>query len=126
MASISAADDDADIRAVVLRALMRAGHTVTMVGDGAALVAKVRAELPDVVLTDNEMPAMTGLQAIRMLRDDPETADIPVVLASGSVSRSEAMNTLHDGDQFVSKPFTPGQLRDGVDAALRSTRTDAG
>jgi FixJ family two-component response regulator len=45
-------------------------------------------------------------------------ADIPVVLASGSVSVATAAEVLHDGDQLVPKPFTPTQLQDGVEAAL--------
>jgi CheY-like chemotaxis protein len=66
------------------------------------------------------MPLMTGLQVVKALHDDPDTEDIPVVLASGSVAASEAGDVLNDGDQVVPKPFTPAQLQGGVDAALRS------
>src|SRR5687768_15852244 len=120
MATIAAADDDLGMQNVVKRVLGRAGHDVTMCDDGAALVEEVRAQHPDVVVTDNEMPLMTGLQVAEALHDDPDTEDIPVVLASGSVSASEAGDVLNDGDQIVPKPFTPAQLQEGVDAALRS------
>ena len=122
MAIIAAADDDVDIRTVVKRVLGRAGHEVSTCDDGAALVEEVRSRHPDVVVTDNEMPIMTGLEVVRALHDDPDTADIPVVMASGSVSAATAAEVLHDGDQLVPKPFTPAQLRDGVDAALDSTQ----
>jgi CheY-like chemotaxis protein len=121
MANIAAADDDLGIQAVVKRVLGRAGHEVTMCDDGAALVEEVRAEHPDVVVTDNEMPVMTGLEALEALHNDPDTADIPVVLASGSVSQAEADGVLNDGDQLVPKPFTAAQLQEGVDAALEHT-----
>jgi CheY-like chemotaxis protein len=120
MATIAAADDDLDIQTVVKRVLGRAGHEVTMCGDGAALVEEVRAEHPDVVVTDNEMPLMTGLEVLETLHNDPDTADIPVVLASGSVSASNVAGLLNDGDQVVPKPFTAAQLQAGVDAALDS------
>jgi CheY-like chemotaxis protein len=122
MAIIAAADDDLNIRTIVRRVLGRAGHKVSTCDDGAALVEEVRSHHPDVVVTDNEMPVMTGLEVVRALHDDPDTADIPVVIASGSVSAAMAAEVLHDGDQLVPKPFTPTQLRDGVDAALDSTQ----
>ena len=118
MAIIAAADDDLHIRTIVKRVLVRAGHDVSTYGDGAALVEEVRAHRPDVVVTDNEMPIMTGLEVIQALHDDPDTADIPVVLASGSVSAATAADVLHDRDQRVPKPFTSAQLQDGVEAAL--------
>jgi len=123
MARIAAADDDPDVQTVVKRVLVRAGHEVSTYNDGAALVEEVRAHHPDVVITDNEMPTMTGLEVVQSLHDDPETAGIPIVVASGSVSEATAAEVLHDGDQLVPKPFTPAQLQHGVDAALDSIQT---
>jgi CheY-like chemotaxis protein len=122
MAIIAAADDDAAVRTVVERVLNHAGHEVSTHDDGAALVEEVRSRHPDVVVTDNEMPVMTGLEVARALHDDPDTADIPIVIASGSVTAAATAEILRDGDQVVSKPFTPAQLRDGVEAALDSTQ----
>ncbi|MEU7907443.1 response regulator [Actinoplanes sp. NPDC049118] len=82
MANIAAADDDANVQ-YVKRVLVKAGHQVSTYDDGAALVEEVRAHHPDVVVTDNEMPVMTGLEAVQALHDDPATADIPAVLVSG-------------------------------------------
>lgn len=121
MATIAAADDDLAIRSIVKRVLVRAGHDVSTYDDGAALVEEVRSHHPDVVVTDNEMPVMTGLEVVRALHADPDTADIPIVVASGSVSVAAAAEVLHDGDQLVPKPFTPAQLQAGVKAALEST-----
>jgi CheY-like chemotaxis protein len=121
MAIIAAADDDLAVQAIVKRVLVRAGHDVSTYDDGAALVEEVRSHHPDVVVTDNEMPIMTGLEVVRALHDDPDTADIPIVVASGSVSAAAAAEFLHEGDQLVAKPFTPAQLQAGVEAALGST-----
>ena len=122
MATIAAADDDLAVQTIVKRVLVRAGHDVSTYDDGAALVEEVRTHHPDVVVTDNEMPVMTGLEVVRTLHDDPETADIPIVVASGSVTAAAAAEVLHDGDQLVPKPFTPAQLQAGVKAALESTQ----
>ena len=122
MSHIVAADDDPDVRSVVERVLTRAGHTVDMCSDGGELVAEVRATHPDVVVTDNEMPVMTGLQARAELLTTPETADIPVVMATGSVTSEEAADTLREGDRIVRKPFRSAELRDVVQEVLTHKR----
>ncbi|MCU7730061.1 response regulator [Actinoplanes sp. KI2] len=122
MAKIAAADDDVEIQELVKRVLARAGHDVSTHDDGAALVEEACAHHPDAVVTDNEMPVMTGLEATKALHDDPDTADIPVVLASGSLPAAAAAEVLRDGDQVVPKPFTSAELTAGVDAALDSTQ----
>jgi CheY-like chemotaxis protein len=123
MAKIVAADDNDAIQDVVTRVLKRAGHDVTMCHDGGQLVDEVRSQHPEVVVTDNQMPVMTGLQARETLLEDHETADIPVVLASANVTESDTRRVLIDGDQQVPKPFTATELNNGVDAALRHTHS---
>ncbi|MEU7903454.1 response regulator [Actinoplanes sp. NPDC049118] len=122
MANIAAADDDDNVQDMVKRVLTKAGHDVSTHDDGAALVEQARAHHPDAVVTDNEMPVMTGLEAVRALHEDPDTADIPAVLASGSVPAAAAAEVLRDGDQVVTKPFTPAELNAGVEAALDSAQ----
>jgi CheY-like chemotaxis protein len=123
MANIVVADDHPDIRDVVTTGLRRAGHTVLACEDGGELLAAVRAAGPDLVVTDNQMPVLTGLQVVAMLRQDPVTADIPVILATSSVPPGDDQRLLGDSDQILPKPFTPGQLRDAVDNALRYATT---
>jgi CheY-like chemotaxis protein len=121
MSHVVAADDDAEARTIVERVLTKAGHTVDLCNDGRELVEEVRCQHPDAVVTDNDMPVMTGLQARAELLTTPETADIPVVVASGSVTAEEA-RTLQDGDRIVRKPFQPSELRDAVQDALTHRR----
>ena len=125
MSHIVAADDDPSIRDIVARVLTRAGHTVDLCTDGQELVAEVRSAHPDAVVTDNEMPIMTGLEARVALLASADTADIPVVMATGSVSEQEAAKILNDGDRLLRKPFKASQLRDAVHDALahRQPRT---
>jgi len=68
MARIVIADDDADIRELVVFKLRHGGHEVVPVGDGAAAVEACTAEKPDLVILDVMMPGMSGLDAARALR----------------------------------------------------------
>ena len=123
MASIVVADDDPDIRHIAATTLRRAGHTVSACEDGGELLETVRATAPDVVVTDNQMPVLTGLQVLAALRQDARTAGLPLILATGSLTPADAQHQLGDGDQLLVKPFTAAQLRDAVDAALRFAGT---
>lgn len=77
MAKIVAADDNPSIQDILARVLDRAGHQVTMCDDGGELVEQVRARHPEVVVTDNQMPVLTGLQAREVLPTAPGNDDRP-------------------------------------------------
>ena len=83
MARILVVDDEPDERFLVGRTLNRAGHEVTVAGDGAAGLKAVQEWSPDLVVTDVMMPVMDGVEFIRRLRRDPATAAIPILAASG-------------------------------------------
>ncbi len=85
MAVIVTAEDDDDIRMVTARCLRRAGHTVVAAADGAQALHAVRHHRPDAVITDVDMPHLTGLQLCRAIRDDPDLQALPVMLVSGSI-----------------------------------------
>lgn len=113
------ADDNADLRAYL--ATMLAGkYAVDTVSDGAALVAAARAQQPDVIVSDARMPFVDGFEAARMLREDPLTADIPIVLLSGSGASESADAAVDAGvDDYLVKPFTVAELIARVDALAR-------
>jgi CheY-like chemotaxis protein/anti-sigma regulatory factor (Ser/Thr protein kinase) len=113
------ADDNADLRAYL--ATMLAGkYAVDTVSDGAALVAAARAQQPDVIVSDARMPFIDGFEAARMLREDPLTAGIPIVLLSGSGAAESADAALDAGvDDYLVKPFTVAELIARVDALAR-------
>lgn len=121
MATIIAADDDPDLRAIVASILRRAGHDVQVEEDGAAALARVRENRPDVLIIDNQMPQMTGLEVRNVLRADPGTADLPIVLASGSL-RADEIDPPHPLDYLVPKPFNSRHLLEAVELALLGAR----
>jgi CheY-like chemotaxis protein len=109
MAVLVTAEDDEDIRMLVTRSLREAGHQVIAVADGREGLAAVRKHHPDAVITDIDMPYMTGLQLCREIRRDPELKHIPVVVVSGSLESSDT--AMEAGvTAIVSKPFVPGAL----------------
>ena len=113
------ADDNADLRAY-LATMLAAKYAIDTVSDGAALVAAARTQRPDVIVSDARMPFIDGFEAARMLREDPRTADIPIVLLSGKGGDEAADAAIDAGvDDYLVKPFTVAELIARVDALAR-------
>jgi two-component system, OmpR family, response regulator MtrA len=120
MAKIVVADDDADIRDLVVFKLQQSGHEVVPVSDGEAAVDACRAELPDLAVLDVMMPCMSGLDACRELRGDPSLAGIPVILLTARAQESDIAQGFNVGaDDYVVKPFSPRELASRVAAVLQ-------
>jgi CheY-like chemotaxis protein len=120
VALILSADDDPDIRSLIKRILDSTGHHVIVATDGQAAVetAFARAAELDLVILDVEMPRMRGLDACRMLRDDPRTSHLPVIIASGSLVPPYDDVQAAGANTCVRKPFSPQELRDAVEQEL--------
>ncbi len=118
MALLVTAEDHADIRMVMARALRRAGHTVIPTADGAEGLAAVREHRPDAVVTDVDMPNMTGLQLTRAIREDPDLRHTPVMMVSGSISPDDPRARGAGVTTIVGKPFTPDELLRHLDEIL--------
>jgi CheY-like chemotaxis protein len=80
MASVLFADDDADIRALATQLLGRRGHNVVTAGDGLEAITLLAELLPDVVITDLNMPQQDGFAVCRAVRQSPQLRHIPLVL----------------------------------------------
>ena len=116
------ADDNADMRQYVARVLSEQ-YRVETVPDGAAALAAVRRQLPDLVLTDVMMPRMDGFGLLRELRADPPTSGLPVILLSaraGEESRVEGMQS--GADDYLVKPFSARELVARVTAHVEMAR----
>lgn len=119
MAKIVVADDDADIRELVVIKLGKEGHDVRAFGDGAAAVAACRDDKPDLVLLDVMMPGMTGVDATRVLRAEESTARTPIILLTARAQESDIDDGYSAGvDDYITKPFSPKQLAARVSTAL--------
>jgi CheY-like chemotaxis protein len=109
-------DDEPDQRFLLRRLFERAGHEVRDAADGAAALQAVRAQAPDLVVTDVMMPVMDGVELIRCLRGDPATAHIPVLAASGDAHLAGGADTI------VPKPYESHHLLTVAEALLKEGR----
>jgi DNA-binding response OmpR family regulator len=120
MTKILIAEDEPDIRELVAFTLRFAGYEVVATSNGEEAVQMAAKELPDLILMDVRMPRMTGYDACRVLKADPELKDIPVVFLSAKGQESEIQTGLDAGaEEYLLKPFAPDQLTERVRAILR-------
>jgi CheY-like chemotaxis protein len=80
MASVLFADDDADIRALASELLGRRGHHVVTAGDGSEAIMLLAEFIPDMVITDLNMPRQDGYAVCRAVRSSPGLGNVPLVL----------------------------------------------
>ena len=119
MAKILIAEDEPDIRDLVAFTLRFAGYEVVTASNGEDAVILAPKEVPDLILMDVRMPRMTGYDACRILKANPEMKDIPVVFLSAKGQESEIQTGLEAGaEEYLLKPFAPDQLTERVRAIL--------
>lgn len=108
--------DALDIWAIYLQSM---GYRVSTAADGLIAVAKAEALLPDLIVLDLELPGLTGFEAARRLRANPETAGIPLIAATGySHERQLAMARESGFDAVVVKPCDPDMLVQEIERLL--------
>jgi two-component system, chemotaxis family, chemotaxis protein CheY len=110
-------DDSKAMRAIVKRALSTldrvAGATIIEAADGREAFATVRTEQPDLIMSDWNMPEMTGIELLRALNDAGVAVPFVFVTSGSTVEMRELART-HGAASLVAKPFTP----ETVDRAL--------
>jgi len=113
-------DDDEAVRVLLTRYLEMEGFQIDPVADGPAALAAVAASKPDLVLLDLMLPAQDGLDVLARLRRD---CDVPVILVTARGSEADRILGLKLGaDDYVVKPFSPGELAARINSVLRRTR----
>jgi DNA-binding response OmpR family regulator len=119
MARILVAEDEADIRRLITLKLEQAGHVVRAFGDGAAALADARKHAPNLAVLDVVMPGMSGLEVCRGLRQNPATADVPVIILTARTLQGDIDAGLAAGaSEYIAKPFSPRELAVRVSALL--------
>ncbi|WP_454280295.1 response regulator transcription factor [Sphingomonas sp. Marseille-Q8236] len=117
--TILVADDDPNIRQLLVFALGKAGLDAIEAADGEAALAEVAARRPDLVVLDINMPRMDGLEVCRRLRAEGET---PILFLSSRDDEIDRVLGIELGaDDYVVKPFSPREVVARVMAILRRT-----
>ena len=119
MAKILIAEDERDIRDLVAFTLRFAGYEVFAAANGEEAVQLAPQVSPDLILMDVRMPRMTGYEACRILKLNPDLKDIPIVFLSAKGQEAEIQQGLEAGaEEYLLKPFAPDQLTSRVKTIL--------
>jgi two-component system, OmpR family, KDP operon response regulator KdpE len=121
MAAIVIIEDDARVRAALVRALTNLGHQLAQAETGMAGLQLVMSQRPDVVVLDLGLPDIDGVDLLKMMRP---VSDAIVIVATARVAEEDIVRTLDAGaDDYVCKPFSPEQLDARIRASLRRFRS---
>ena len=119
---ILVADDEAHILHVVSLKLRNAGYEVLTAADGEEAYEIVCAQMPDLVITDLQMPYLTGLEFAAKMKANPKTAKIPALLLTArghALSQADIAQTAIR--EVLGKPFSPREILAKVEALLGAT-----
>ncbi len=108
-------------------ALQRAGFGVREAEDSHGARVQLAERHPDLLLVDWMLPDMSGLELTRLLKREPATRELPVILLTARAAEGDKVAGLDGGaDDYVTKPFSPRELLSRINAVLRRTSGAAG
>lgn len=121
MSRILVVDDDTSLLQMMGLMLKRAGHTAIMASDGRDGIEIAKREKPDMAIIDIMMPDLSGYEVCSILRQDPQTKDIPLLILTALSQHEYRKRAEESGaDGFVTKPVTRDDLVSHIEDLLRS------
>ncbi|HEY4678096.1 MAG TPA: response regulator [Candidatus Angelobacter sp.] len=119
MKLILIADDKATSRELLRTVLERQGYAVSDAADGKEALEKVRAETPDLILLDLQMPIRNGYEVLGELREDPAYATLPIIALTASAMQGDREKALAAGfTGYLAKPVALSHLREEIQRLL--------
>jgi two-component system cell cycle response regulator DivK len=119
MKRILIADDKATSRELLRAVLEKQGHAVIEAADGEEALQKARAETPDLILLDLQMPRRNGYDVLGELRRDPQHAALPIIALTASAMQGDREKALAAGfTSYLTKPVALAHLREEVERLL--------
>jgi DNA-binding response OmpR family regulator len=104
-------DDDPGVVRLVRANLQVEGFEVTAAANGAECLLAVDAQYPDLIILDVMMPVLDGFQTLRLLKEKPETASIPIIMLTVRGSDADVLHGWANGvDLYLTKPFETSEL----------------
>ena len=121
MPRILVVDDNEDNRDSLSRRLQRRGFEVLLAPDGQAGVASAKADQPDLVLMDMNMPGVDGWEATRQIRAEPTLAGVPVIALTAHAMSGDRERALEAGcNDYHTKPVEFPKLVAQIDTLLQA------
>jgi two-component system, chemotaxis family, chemotaxis protein CheY len=109
-------DDFSTMRRIIKNLLKQIGfNNAFEAEDGAQGLEIIKAEKPDLIISDWNMPRMTGLELLQAIRQDPELKDIPFIMITAEAEKDNIILAVQAGvSNFIVKPFTAEVLRQKI------------
>jgi len=127
MPTVLIADDSPTLRRIVSSVLEKAGYDIVIAEDGVEAVQAAFRSQPDAIILDVQMPRLSGYVAARLLKDDWQTTEIPLVLLTSLDAASDRYWGAQTGaDRFLTKDFEAPQLVDALAEVLRAADDSRG
>lgn len=115
-------DDEADLVELVTYHLKKEGFIVDSAFDGETALKKIRKGKYDLIILDLMLPGIQGMELCRILRNDPKTSSLPIIMLTAKGEEVDKILGLEIGaDDYITKPFSPRELAARVKAVLRRT-----
>ncbi|MEO8739968.1 MAG: phosphate regulon transcriptional regulator PhoB [Casimicrobiaceae bacterium] len=125
-ASILVVEDEPAIAELLRVSLEDAGFAVHAVGDAESAQIRIRAALPDLVLLDWMLPGQSGLAFARSLRAEARTRELPIIMVTARSDEADRVAGLEVWvDDYVTKPFSPRELKARIKSVLRRRAPEA-
>jgi two-component system phosphate regulon response regulator PhoB len=125
-AKILVVEDEKDILELVRYNLTREGYAVVGITSGEEALRAARKERPDLIILDLMLPGVDGLEVCKIVKNDPETRDLPIMMLTAKGEESDIVLGLGLGaDDYVTKPFSPKVLMARVKALLTRIKRPA-
>jgi two-component system, OmpR family, alkaline phosphatase synthesis response regulator PhoP len=113
-------DDEEDILELVRYNLVKEGYRVTTVASGEEALRSARSAHPDIILLDLMLPGVDGLEVCRLLKQDPKTHHVPIIMLSAKGEEADIVTGLELGAaDYITKPFSPRVMVARLRAVLR-------
>ena len=113
-------EDEPGFRTLLETMVRLEGYDVHLAADGDAGLAQAKAKIPDIVMSDIEMPGMRGLELVRRLKADPATCNAYVILVTGQGTQDSKLDALRAGaDDFLEKPSSRQEILGRLEIAQK-------
>ena len=115
-------DDSSTMRRIIINTLKKLGHEECHeAGNGREGVERLATTPVDMVITDWNMPEMSGIDFIRAVRANEATKTLPVLMVTTNAAEDDIVEALKAGvNNYVVKPFTPDTIKEKIQAALKA------
>lgn len=114
-------DDSSTMRRIIINTLNKLGYTECReAGNGKEGLDALTASPADIVITDWNMPEMSGVEFVRAVRANDATKAIPVLMVTTNAAEGDIVEALKAGvNNYVVKPFTPATIKEKIEAVLK-------